>query len=227
MLFRALSMFGFEFEPKLLSMIIERILIPQFGTMFPATDEKMADIDEEWLVTTCLKVLHNLVLIFSSLFDKIPLMLTAMLDLLTKFIVDGNESLATFGATCLELLLSLTGERFNPDQWSQVTTTINSTVRRICPVEMFDPEEPPAPEVLEEQPATDVNALPGTDTTTTTTSTNQGSLSNTNTANAKMPSMGSMGSTGPSNMGSMGSMSSMGSSSNKNAVIKQNSQRDL
>jgi brefeldin A-inhibited guanine nucleotide-exchange protein len=137
MLFKTLNTCGQNFDTELWEMIFRRVIIPAFGNAFPPSNQPLTQAEEEWWAGTGLKTLHNTVLVFSSFFNKVSFLLDSLLELFVSCILQGNETLATSGATCFELLLATCGDKFTEEQWGHVTQVIASTLRKQAPVE-FD-----------------------------------------------------------------------------------------
>ncbi len=116
-LFKILNECGGSFSPTLWTIVFSGVLRPIFDNARQHT--VLSAADNEWLSSTCLKAFQYLVTLFKTFFGRLSFLLPDYLELLCGCIlVDGNETLAQYGSTCL---LTLVLE--NKDTWKAADLT--------------------------------------------------------------------------------------------------------
>lgn len=137
-LFELLNSHGASFSSSLLRTTFVEILIPLFDIVLDSIATKYIIDDSEWLITTCLKALHSVTLLFCNFFETIPDLLDNLLELLHRCINQNNESLATFGVAAFETLISSSSIKYNDEQWNSVCKFIRSLQEKLVPNDFFD-----------------------------------------------------------------------------------------
>lgn len=137
-LFSLLNTHLFMFSPLLLKDMFLEILIPIFDIVLDQTQVKYIIDDSEWLITTCLKALHSVTLLFCKSFEEVNELLQNILELLSRCINQNNESLATFGVAAFETLLSSSMSKYDDVQWSTICLFLKNLHEDIIPVDFYE-----------------------------------------------------------------------------------------
>lgn len=131
--YQTLSVHGTCLSPELLALVFRNVLLPIFdGVLAQARSEDNLS-DSEWLLTTCLKATHAILNLYGQFYDSVSFLLEDLLGLIRSFIVQENETLATFGVTSYETLLTSCSPRFTQAMWIDVAKFTASVVRESTP----------------------------------------------------------------------------------------------
>eukprot|EP01122_Echinamoeba_exundans_P013318 TRINITY_DN5797_c0_g2_i1.p1 TRINITY_DN5797_c0_g2~~TRINITY_DN5797_c0_g2_i1.p1 ORF type:complete len:1689 (+),score=265.24 TRINITY_DN5797_c0_g2_i1:643-5067(+) len=143
---------GNHFSAPLMSRVFREVLLPIFdGVLTQARSEDNLS-DSEWLLTTCLKASHAVLNVYSHFYDSISFLLSDLLRLIHSFVVQENETLATFGVTSYETLLSSCSARFTEEMWLEVARYTAGLIRESTPLKQIRLAFAPEP-VQDESPS--------------------------------------------------------------------------
>jgi hypothetical protein len=149
---------GSHLSAPLLSRIFREVLLPMFdGVLTQARSEDNLS-DSEWLLTTCLKASHAVLNIYSHYYDSVSFLLEDLLRLIHAFIIQENETLATFGVTSYETLLSSCSARFTETMWVEVARYTAALVRESTPLKQIKLAFAPEPSQDESSQPADSSA---------------------------------------------------------------------
>mmetsp|Transcript_25091 Transcript_25091/g.27905 ORF Transcript_25091/g.27905 Transcript_25091/m.27905 type:complete len:953 (+) Transcript_25091:2-2860(+) len=131
-LFEVLNKFGGMFNEDLWKLVFRGVLLPIFVDV---NEDTVREEDEiaHWVLTTCLKALHKLVDLLATKFDQLSFLLSDILNLLVCCVLQGNETLATWGVRCLFTLVTNSSSKFTPDMWTLVCNCMKELYEKITP----------------------------------------------------------------------------------------------
>ncbi|GAB5354605.1 hypothetical protein AAMO2058_000133400 [Amorphochlora amoebiformis] len=202
LLFDTLSKHGNLFSLENWEAIFIRILFPVFDgvgvTNAPPPPSEPAPkrqprrppmprkgVSPEWLKTTCLKAMTKVVRLFAQYQDKIQKLLPDVLALTNSCISQGNIHLAKIGIECWKLLMSLSGSKFDDENWGLVLESLHSLFEQTLPHELQAPRlrkslglPAKSPRGSPELDGGRVKSTPLTEPPTSTTLTNTNSSTN-------------------------------------------------
>jgi hypothetical protein len=132
-LFRILNECGGSFSPALWTIVFSGVLRPIFDNARQHT--VLSAADNEWLSSTCLKAFQYLVTLFKTFFARLSFLLPDYLELLCGCVlVDGNETLAQYGSTCLLTLVLENKESWKPKELTSICRAVLHLFKASCAV---------------------------------------------------------------------------------------------
>ena len=134
-LFQILRKHGGTFSHELWGLVFKGVLIPIFDNVRHAGEED--ESTDEWLERTCFLALQQLVDLFVHFYEIVVFLLGDVLCLLTNCAEQERENLARFGVACFTRLCVSSGERMEPEIWSQVTDTYAALFENTAPKELL------------------------------------------------------------------------------------------
>ncbi|XP_063064003.1 brefeldin A-inhibited guanine nucleotide-exchange protein 2 [Engraulis encrasicolus] len=88
----------------------------------------------EWMTTTCNHALYAICDVFTQFYEPLSEILLEDLFVQLRWCVkQDNEQLARSGTNCLENLVILNGEKFNPEVWNVTCTCMLEIFQNTCP----------------------------------------------------------------------------------------------
>jgi hypothetical protein len=180
LLFKVLTEYRAQFSPRLRGLLFRHVVVPLFDCVLrpgsvpavvnpaahtaspsssPAVAGALSSVlreDNEWLTTTCLGAMTKLVALYPVYSPGAPQLLDDVLQLLTRCILQENESLARIGSQSLIVFVMLKedgggGVRWVPwdeRQWTSICLTLDHIISRNLPEELLTQQppnqEPPA-----------------------------------------------------------------------------------
>eukprot|EP01124_Arcella_intermedia_P007339 TRINITY_DN14468_c0_g1_i2.p1 TRINITY_DN14468_c0_g1~~TRINITY_DN14468_c0_g1_i2.p1 ORF type:complete len:2692 (+),score=798.91 TRINITY_DN14468_c0_g1_i2:41-8116(+) len=89
--------------------------------------------NNDWLMTTCFKALHEIDILYEKFFDQIDFLLPDILTLFASCIVSDNETLSAFGIATYDTIISSNCLRFKEDNWAQICNSVTVILKQNLP----------------------------------------------------------------------------------------------
>jgi hypothetical protein len=130
---KTFTAYGNLFTPALLKKAFTKFLLGIFVPIVEQANEGKYMEESEWILTTCLKALHATITVYSTFFEDIGQLLPDILQLLQSLVLQDNETIATFGVTCFDQLMTSCSPKFDSVLYGHVCATANHILRKTTP----------------------------------------------------------------------------------------------
>ncbi|KAI9136456.1 hypothetical protein BKA69DRAFT_1104037 [Paraphysoderma sedebokerense] len=146
-LFDALKQYGKTWPKDFWDIAAKTVLFPIFDDLkVTRKDHKFMNKDDysEWLNTTLIQALRQLVDLFTYYFDTLSFLMDKLLELLKVCIIQENETLARLGTTCLQQLIENNANKVNEESWDVLCAAFGDLFEATTAYALFEGTGDPA-----------------------------------------------------------------------------------